>query len=106
MAAQTTPIDYDSTAKSLAAAHKKEDPQTAEVYLFPDAKLADVRLLEVSGSAPNSGDVVPYHFTARPDLGIHFSSTVILLSPEEWKNVQAGKLPLPAGWDLATKKAL
>jgi hypothetical protein len=106
MATQPTVMDYDSTARSLAAAHKKEDPQTGEVYLFPDAQLADVRLLEVSKSAPTSGDVLPFHFSARPDLGIHFSSTVILLSPEEWHEVQAGKLPLPVGWDLSTKKAL
>jgi hypothetical protein len=98
--------DYRSTAKTLAAFHKQEDPQTAEVYLFPDAHLADVRLLEVSGSAPRSGDVLPFHFQARPDLGIDFSSTVILLSPDEWKDVLAGKLSLPAGWDLTKKESL
>ncbi|MGH7271860.1 MAG: hypothetical protein ACREJ3_15630 [Polyangiaceae bacterium] len=94
------------TAETLAAAHKKEDPQTGEVFLFPDAKLADVRLLEVSGSAPRSGDVLPFHFEARPDLGIDFASTVILLSPDEWKDVLAGKLTLPAGWDISTKEPL
>jgi hypothetical protein len=98
--------DYRSTAKKLAAAHKQEDPQTAEVYLFPDAQLADVRLLEVSGSAPRSGEVLPFHFQARPDLGIDFSSTVILLSPDEWNEVMAGRLSLPAGWDLTKKEPL
>jgi hypothetical protein len=65
-----------------------------------------VRLLEVSGSAPKAGDVIPFHFGARPDLGIDFPSTVILLSPEEWTEVLAGSLPLPAGWDLTTKEPL
>jgi hypothetical protein len=97
---------YETTAEKLAAAHKQEDPQTKEVYLFPDVQLDDVRLLEVSGSAPKSGDVLPFHFQPRPDLGIDFSSTVILLSPEEWKDVLAGKLQLPGGWDLAHKKSL
>jgi hypothetical protein len=97
---------YETTAEKLAQAHRQEDPGTKEVYLFPDVQLADVRLLEVSGSAPTSGDVVPFHFQARPDIGIDFSSTVILLSPEEWREVQAGKLHLPGGWDLANKKSL
>jgi len=98
--------DYRSTAKKLAAAHKKEDPKTAEIYLIPDAQLVDVRLLEVSGNAPRSGDVLPFHFQARPDLGIDFASTVILLSPDEWKEVQAGKLRLPSDWDLTKKEPL
>jgi hypothetical protein len=50
--------------------------------------------------------VLPFHFQARPDLGIDFTSTVILLSPEEWKEVVAGKLSLPAGWDLTKKEIL
>jgi hypothetical protein len=88
---------YETTAATLAAAHRKEDPQTTEVFLFPDTQLADVRLLEVSGSAPKSGDVVPFHFQARPDLGIDFESTVILLSPEEWHDVVA-TMPTARDW--------
>ena len=104
--AMTKAQDYEATASKLAAAHKQEDPQTQEVYLFPDAQLTDVRLLEVSRSAPKSGDVVPFHFQARPDLGVDFTSTVILLNPDEWKDIQAGKLQLPNGWDLQSSKPL
>jgi hypothetical protein len=50
--------------------------------------------------------VLPFHFQARPDLGIDFSSTVILLSPDEWNEVMAGRLSLPAGWDLTKKEPL
>lgn len=50
--------------------------------------------------------MLPFHFRARQDLGIDFASTVILLSPEEWRDVLAGKLPLPDGWDLSTKEPL
>jgi hypothetical protein len=99
-------LDYRSTAKKLATDHKQEDPQTAEIYLFPDAQLSDVRLLEISASAPRSGDVLPFHFQARRDLGIDFTSTVILLSPDEWEDVLAGRLRLPDGWDLSTKEPL
>lgn len=98
--------EYRATALSLANAHRKEDPKTAEVYLFPDPQLADVRLLEVSESAPRSGDVLPYRFESRPDIGVRFASTVILLSPDEWKDVLSGALPLPPGWDLSKREQL
>lgn len=98
--------EYRATAADLAAAHRKEDPKTSEILLFPDPQLANVRLLEVSGSAPRSGDVLPFSFDARPDLGVRFASTVILLSPGEMKDVLAGTLPLPAGWDLTKSEKL
>ena len=94
------------TATSLASAHRKEDPNTTEVFLFPDPQLANVRLLEVSRSAPRSGDVLPFGFEPRPDLGVPFASTVILLSPDEWRDVLAGALSLPPGWDLSKREAL
>jgi hypothetical protein len=98
--------EYRATATSLAAAHRTEDPKTAEVYLFPDPQLADVRLLEVSGSAPRSGDVLPFRFEPRPDIGVPFASIVILLSPDEWKDVLSGSLPLPPGWELSKREPL
>jgi hypothetical protein len=76
------------------------------VFLFSDPALANVRLVEVSASAPRSGDVLPFGFSARPDLGVAFASTVILLSPDEWRDVLAGKLCLPPDWDLSKRKSL
>lgn len=98
--------DYLATAKLLASAHQEEDPKTAEVYLFPDPLLVDVRLLEVSASAPRSGDVLPFSYDARPDLGVRFASTVVLLNPDEWRDVLAGDLRLPLGWDLDKREQL
>jgi hypothetical protein len=98
--------EYKATAVDLADAHRKEDPKTSEVFLFPDPHLADVRLLEVSGSAPRSGDVLPFRFAPRPDLGVNYASTVILLSPDEWSAVLSGSLPLPPDWDLSKREKL
>lgn len=52
MARQET--EYRATAVDLAAAHRKEGPGTSESFPFPDPTLANVRRLEVSGSAPRS----------------------------------------------------
>lgn len=98
--------EYRATAAELANAHRNEDPETSDIFLIPDPQFVNVRLLEVSGSAPRSGDVLPFSFTARPDLGVQFASTVILLSPDEWKDVLAGKLSLPPDWDLGKREKL
>ncbi len=83
-------------ARELAAAHRKEDPETKSVFFAEDP--AEVRLVEVSGSVGTSGDVLPFRFTARPDQGIPYASVVVLLSEEEWARVQRGELQLPPGW--------
>lgn len=84
------------TARELALAHRREDPETREVYLAdaPD----EVRLVEVSGSVGYTGEVLPFRFAAKPDLGIPYPSVVVLLSPEEWTELRGGKLALPQGW--------
>jgi hypothetical protein len=86
-------------AKKLAEDHKKEDPETTDVFV---AEATDeVRLIEVSGSlgptAPRA--VLPFRFNARPDKGVDYPSVVVLLSPSEWEAVQRGELELPEGWD-------
>ncbi len=98
--------DYFQTAKELANAHRKADPSIQLVLLIPDPKEVEIKLVEVSKSAPTSGDVFPFRFDPRPDLNIHFASVVIILSPDEWNEVQNGQLALPPTWDLAIKKAI
>ena len=87
-------------ARELAAAHRTEDPETQEVYV---AEADDeVRLVEVSTSLEASGEVLPFRFKARPDKGVPYPSIVVLLHPEEWAAVRAGKLQLPIGWGPPT----
>ena len=104
--AMPTPRTYRQTAEDLAAAHRRVDPATTRILLVPDPAQAEIRLLEISESAPWSGDVIPFPFGARPDLGIFFPSVVILLNPREWQDVEAGRLPLPVGWDLGAGEEL
>ncbi len=95
----------EDVARELAAAHRSEDPERVEIYL---AEAADeVRLLEVSKSVGDSGEVLPFRFAPQPKQGIPYPSTVILLSVEEWRRVQAGELVLPEGWGgLGTLKRI
>ena len=83
-------------AMDLAEAHRREDPATTEIYFVEASE--EVRLVEVSGSVGTSGEVLPYRFGARPAEGIPYPSIIVLLSLDEWKQLQAGHLHLPEGW--------
>ena len=83
-------------AKTLAAAHQKEDPATTLVLLSNNDE--EVRLIEVSGSIGTTGEVLPFRFAPSPKEGIDYPSVVILLSEEDWRRVEKGELKLPVGW--------
>jgi hypothetical protein len=93
-------------AKELAVAHRNADPATTIIKFFPTAHAGQICLLEVSGSAPTTGEVMPFTFSPDTRHGVNHPSTVILLSPEEWGDVQMGRLPLPPDWVLSTAEAL
>ncbi|MDP3277248.1 MAG: hypothetical protein Q8Q09_18810 [Deltaproteobacteria bacterium] len=88
-------------AGELAQAHVEDDPQTTAVY-YVEGVHDEIRLVEVSGSLGNGGvgEVLPFRFKPQPEHGIPFASVLVLLSPSEWTQVQAGTLELPQGWDL------
>lgn len=86
----------DQVARTLAEAHRREDPATQLVLLSDDAD--EVRLIEVSGSVGTTGEVLPFRFTPDPLHGIDYPSVVILLSREDWERVERRELRLPEGW--------
>lgn len=87
-------------AKDLALAHRAVDPATTTIKLFPNGK--EIHLLEVSASAPTTGEVIPFPFDSDPTTGVDYPSVVILLSQAEWLDVTRGTLSLPHGWDINT----
>ncbi len=83
-------------ATELANAHKKEDPCTQAVYLADSDR--EVRLVEVSSAVEGPGDVLPFRFAARDDLGVPYESVIVLLSVDDWTRLSDGRLSLPDGW--------
>lgn len=83
-------------ARELATAHRAEDPDTKSVFLSENE--SEVRLIEVSGSVGSSGEVLPFRFAPRPDLGVPYASVVVLLSEDDWHRIETGELALPPGW--------
>lgn len=89
-------------ATDLAKAHKAEDPETKAIYLAKSSESSsEVRLVEVSGSLDGAGEILPFRFAPRNDLGVPYASVVVLLSFEDWARLERGELSLPAGWGSA-----
>lgn len=91
-------ITYNRVVRDLAQAHLAVDDGTSLIFLMPDPTFAEIRLLEVSSSAPTTRELFPFAFAARPDQGVPFPSVVLLVSPDEWDEIQEDRLNLPPGW--------
>jgi hypothetical protein len=100
---------WKQVASELANAHRKSDPATTTIKVFPpgeeEAETA-IRLVEVSNAAPVTNEVRPFRFGAAPSSGVDFPSIVVVLCPKEWSDVLGGILKLPNGWDLASAEDL
>src|SRR5579883_1142283 len=83
-------------ARHLAEAHVREDPATRAVFLAEND--VEVRLVEISGSVEPTGEVLPFRFAARPDRDVPYPSVVVLLSEDDWSQIEKGKPALPPGW--------
>ena len=97
-------LTIDQVANDLAQAHRAADPKTTIIKHFEMNRQDEIYLLEVSASAPTSGEVLPFRFAPDPANGVPYPSVVILLSPDEWQMVEKGQLSLPHDWDLTKGK--
>ena len=58
-----------------------------------------IKLLEVNESTIPAG-IMPIQFGPAPALGVHYSSIILEVTPEEFDKIDSGELPLPAGWKI------
>jgi len=87
------------TAKLLADEHRREDEGIDRILWAPADD--EVRLIEVTTSVTDRGEVLPFRFTPDPP-DVPYPSVVILLGPGDWKRIEARELALPEtfGGDL------
>ncbi len=95
-------IAKDEAAETLIQWHFHLAPELTDIYRFlaPDEDTASepIKLLEVSPETWETGSVGPFPFGAAGD--IPYPSSIALVSPAEMAQIKAGKIPLPAGWNL------
>ncbi len=88
-------------AERLAEAHYRVEPGTSRIYRLRGGKEDDrtIRLLEVNSETVPSG-IVPIGFAPHPPSGLPFSSVIVEITPEEFADLQEGRLRLPDGWEV------
>lgn len=101
-ATDESPKTYEEAERLLARWHGEGGPSDLVVYSLPDPAGESVRLIEVSEEFPTTGAVMPLIF-GRSKL-FPFQSGAAMLTPREWVDLAAGRLKLPPGWDLSSKR--
>ena len=83
------------TAKYLAKAHFRVEPNLKHVYLLKPLNEDDprdpIKLLEiVEGTL--EGEIMPVGFAADPGRGIEYPFLIVELSPREYQEIEDNKL--------------
>ena len=52
------------------------------------------------GSFGLDSGIMPLHFGPAPAIGIPYSSTIIEVTPNEFRKIQSHELKLPEGWEI------
>jgi hypothetical protein len=103
----------DEEAKELARRHYAVEIGLKDIFVLRDTAVATIvrggetaagndetiKLLEVNENTVPSG-VVPIEFGPAPASGIHFSSVIVEVTPEEFQRIRNQELPLPNGWEI------
>jgi len=102
---QTTdeiPRTYEEAERLLARWQGEGGPSDLVAFAFPDPTGETVRLLYVSDEFAEAGAIRAMTFGRSPE--VPFRSSTALATQHEWQEVQAGRLTLPPGWQLAQKR--
>jgi len=94
--------EKDEIAQVLADAHRSIEPTITRIVRIVGPNEADgrepIKLLEVNTQATPSG-IWPIAFTPDPP-DIPYGSVVVEVTPDEYNDLIASRLSLPAGWRL------
>jgi hypothetical protein len=96
----------DEEAKDLAIKHY--EIETGMTHIFRVTGSADVevrptepiKLLEVNENTVPSG-IMPIWFGPSPASGLHYSSVILEVTPDEFERIRNKELKLPNGWKVA-----
>ncbi len=96
-------LTKEEAAADIAQGHYEMDEDTLAVYRIlaadEDAFGEPLKLLKVSADTPPMG-VMPLHFPPRDSEGRPFAFELGVVTPEEFNDIRAGRLPLPDDWRL------
>ncbi len=89
-------LEMHDVAKMLAGEHASEDEGVVLVVWYPDD--SEIRLVEVTRSISDRGEVLPFRFAAAPP-DVPFPCVVVLIGEGDWRRIEGKRdLHLPQGW--------
>ena len=97
--------EKEAAAEVLAKKHYELETGLSHVFRITTSAKSEVipsepiKLLEVNENTVESG-VMPLSFGPMPTRGINFPSTIIEVTPNEFRKIQARELRLPEGWQI------
>jgi hypothetical protein len=94
----------DEEAIELANKHYQiEGGLTRVIQINSNVKVIEpderIILLEVNSNTVPAG-IMPLHFSPVPSAGIHYSSVIMEVTPDEFEKIQTGELKLPYDWTM------
>jgi hypothetical protein len=96
----------DEEAMELARKHYEIEPGMTQIFRLTGSADVEcrpnepIKLLEVNENTVPSG-LMPIWFGPSPASGLHHSSVILEVTPEEFERIQGNQLELPNGWKLA-----
>ena len=105
--------NLDEETRELARRHYAVELGVKDIFVLRDNEDAavvpggrpgagSIKLLEVNENTVPSG-IAPIKFGPAPASGIHFSTVIVEVTPEEFQRIQARELRLPAGWEIGDR---
>lgn len=95
----------DEEAVALAQTHYKVEAGLTHVFRIigdgaSEAMPAEpIKLLEVNENTVPSG-ILPIQFGPSPASGLHYSTVILEVTPDEYRKIQSEELRLPHGWSI------
>lgn len=95
----------DEEAVWLAQKHYEVESglnQIFRVTATPEVEISStepIKLLEVNENTVPSG-IMPIQFGPSPATGLHYSSIILEVTPDEYQKIQTEELRLPDGWQV------
>jgi hypothetical protein len=84
--------------RQLVQSHFEIENNIDEIVWFQDEVDKEIRLIEINRDTFPTGSVEVFSFAPTQD--VPFPLRIADITPQEWKRVQSGNIPLPPGWTL------
>lgn len=88
----------ESVVRRLVQSHFEIEEGIDEIVWLKDGVHQEIRLIEINRSTLPTKSVEVLYFS--PNQDVPFPVRIADVTPQEWKQVQRGDIPLPPDWSL------